>query len=303
MHDSDVESVMRRQHGLVSQGQARAAGMSSWRIRSRLERGAWVEVERHVYAPAASPQTWRSRLLAACLATGGVASHRSAAVLHGVADYWPGIVEVTVPVGSWQPISGTLHQSTQWYADQHCEIDGIPCTNLLRTLIDVAAIVGADRLDATIDAVLRVRGIEFADLVELLIRHARKGRDGCGRLRAALARRQPDGGVPLSRWSRMVGQLLEDAGLAAPSYEYRVLDPTGALIAQVDLAYPGLGIAIELDSVTWHLNRESFQTDRARWNALTLAGWQLLVFTWRDFTERVGVVHAVRAAVEAKSVA
>ena len=69
-------------------------------------------------------------------------------------------------------------------------------------------------------------------------------------LREVLDSRMPDSGVPLSKWSRLVGRLLvNDAGLPEPVYEYRILDPSGALIAQVDLAYPEAKVAIELDSI------------------------------------------------------
>lgn len=39
---------------------------------------------------------------------------------------------------------------------------------------------------------------------------------------------------------------------ALPTLEHRVLDPSGHLVAQVDLAYPDELIAIELQSKRWH---------------------------------------------------
>ena len=116
--------------------------------------------------------------------------------------------------------------------------------------------------------------------------HARPGRDGIAALRAALEARFGENAVPLSDWSRMVATLLEDAHLPRPAFEYRIMDGDGSLVAQVDLAYPAERLAIELDSVRWHFNLESFVADPQRRNQTLLAGWTVLTFTWDDYAKR-----------------
>ena len=120
----------------------------------------------------------------------------------------------------------------------------------------------------------------------VLLSHARRGRNGTAALRAALEARFGEGGVPLSDWSRMVAKLLEDARLPRPAFEYRITDGVGLLVAQVDLAYPALRLAIELDSVRWHFNLDSFVADPRRRNETSLAGWTVLTFTWDDYARR-----------------
>ena len=44
-------------------------------------------------------------------------------------------------------------------------------------------------------------------------------------------------------------------------------------------------LIVELDSVRFHHNIESFVNDRRRSNRLTAAGWTVLSFTWRDFVD------------------
>ena len=66
----------------------------------------------------------------------------------------------------------------------------------------------------------------------------------------------------------------------------------GALIAQVDLAYPDCRVAIELDSVRFHLNRDAFVRDARRRNRLMLAGWNVLSFTWADYRHEPTVLCA-----------
>lgn len=163
---------------------------------------------------------------------------------------------------------------------------GVPCTGLSRTVLDLAAVVSRKRLDRTIDAVLRDRQLRPSDLYGVLASHARRGRAGCGALRASLEARRGDDPVPLSEWGRMVQDLLVEAGLGPPRLEYRICRADGSLIAQVDLAYPRHRLAIELDSVRYHLNRESFVSDPRRRNRLMVAGWNVLTFTWDDYINR-----------------
>lgn len=47
-------------------------------------------------------------------------------------------------------------------------------------------------------------------------------------------------------------------------------------------------MAIELDGVQYHLNRESFVSDPPRRNGLTVAGWKVLTFTWDDYINHPG---------------
>ena len=84
----------------------------------------------------------------------------------------------------------------------------------------------------------------------------------------------------------MVADLLEGARLPRPVFEHRVKAPDGSLVAQVDLAYPVERLAIELDSVRWHFNLESFVADPRRRNRTSLAGWTVLTFTWDDYANR-----------------
>ena len=281
MHNEEVTKIIRRQHGVVSRKQTLQSGLSARQIEYQCTTKRWLRIGPGVYRHGAVAATWKSQLLAACLISNGVASHLSAAALHGIDGFRETVREITVPEGRWKPIDAVrVHQTRQWHAAQHIVRDHIPCTDLSRTIIDVAAVANPRRVQEMVDAVLRASRFDLSDLYAIVVRHASKGRNGCGVLREVLDSRMPDSGVPLSKWSRLVGRLLVDAGLPEPVYEYRILDRAGALIAQVDLAYPEAKVAIELDSIAWHFNRASFHHDRARWNAITRERWTPLVFTW-----------------------
>ena len=173
--------------------------------------------------------------------------------------------------------------------------DGIPCTWVGRTVLDLAAVVSRKRLDRTIDAVLRDGLLRLSDLYGVLTSHAQRGRPGCSALKSSLEERFGDDPVPLSEWSRMVADLLAGSGLEYPALEHIVRWPDGTFVAQVDLAYASCRVAIELDSARWHDNRESFVRDRRRRNEITLAGWTVLNFTWSDYADRPAALCAIVA--------
>ncbi len=278
---------MKQQHGLISRAQALRAGMTARQIEYRVRQGRWVRVASGLYRHAAVPSTLLSRLLAACMTYRGVASHRSAAALQGIDGYTLSVVELSVPAGKGRAAKGVLlHESTQLDLARPVVRNAIPCTWPDRTVLDLAGVVDRTRLDRTIDAVLRDGLLRQSDLWGVLASHARRGRPGCAALKASLEDRFGDDPVPLSEWSRMVAELLADAGLDYPALEHRVLDASGVFVAQVDLAYPASRVAIELDSARWHDNRESFVDDRRRRNEITLAGWDVLNFTWDDYASR-----------------
>lgn len=62
-----------------------------------------------------------------------------------------------------------------------------------------------------------------------------------------------------------------------------------------DFAWPQHKVVVETDSWLAHANQIAFQADRAASNALQLAGWLVLRFTWADLTRRS---RATAAAVD-----
>ena len=291
-----LEAHLRRQHGLVSRTQALAAGMTRHRIQHRVSAGRWRRVGAGVYQHSALSVTPHSKLLAACIAYDGLASHRSAAALHGIDGFELGRPELVVsPKRGRSAVGVILHRSTQMDLARPIRLDGIPCTGLARTLLDLAAVVSRNRLERAIDAAMRDRRLRYQDLSEVLAIHSGMGRRGRGPLGAVLAERCADDPVPLSDWSRWVCELLCESGLPRPVLEHRVHEADDRFLAQVDLAYPSRQLAIELDSIRWHYSRESFVNDRRRRNRLLAAGWDVLSFTWDDYSEQPAELCAVVA--------
>jgi len=245
-----------------------------------------VRTHPSTYRLSSHRRTWRSNLRGAVVSARGLASHRAAAALWGVDGFPEALPELVIDESRCVVLPGIrVHRSRQFaLADRH-EIDGIAVTGIARTVLDLAAVVGPRRLDLAVDAVLRQRLLDWPELYSILVRHSAKGRDGCGRLRQLLEVRYGDSRIPDSAWNRMVGTLLLDAGLPEPTYEFEVC-AQNEVLARVDLAYPRRKLAIELDSVRWHLNGSSVIEDPRRKNRLMMAGWRVLTFTWADYSER-----------------
>jgi very-short-patch-repair endonuclease len=63
---------------------------------------------------------------------------------------------------------------------------------------------------------------------------------------------------------------------------------------RIDLAYPDVKLAIELDGWEFHGGRTAFDADRARANDLVLAGWTVVRFTSRSADS--DILRCVRGA-------
>ena len=174
--DLRVMKRMQDQHGLISRQQALAGGMTDSQITERLRSGRWVRAARGVYRHAVSPATPLSRLLGACLACDALASHRSAAALHGIEGYRLDRFELSVSRERKTAVEGArVYRTTQMHLARPVVRRGIPCTGLDRTILDLAAVVSREQLDRAIDAVLRDGRLRLSDLHAVLGSHSRRG--------------------------------------------------------------------------------------------------------------------------------
>lgn len=301
----DLSQWASTHHGVVTTADALRLHSSPHQLRRATERGELVHEHRGVYRVAGAPRTWEQRLLIAVRAggEGALASHRSAAALWGLDGAHQGRPEIVTPrhLRSWADGLGRCHESKDLRLAEPAERFAIPCTGLCRTLIDLGAVLrDPEPLQAAIDDAVRRHLCSWDDLLHTLARHSRKGRRGAGPLRAILEECYGTK-VPDSRFNRLVERLIVDAGLLAPVVEHEVRDGNGRLLARVDLAYPHLKIAIELDSRRHHMGATAFESDRPRQNSLELHGWIVLRYTWQAYIHRPHQLLAeVAAAIQAR---
>lgn len=297
---ASITELLHRQHGLVGREQARAAGLTDRQVDGLVAGGTWVRVERGIYRHHAVPPSWQNRLLATCLATGGIASHFSAAAVWGLDSFSPGRKShIVVPPGCWSRRPGArIREYTQFASADRREVDGIPVTGPAVTLLDLAGVVPMERLVVALDAARRRQLVDWVVLVRTLDQHARRGRNGSARFRELLDRHLGSSALPDSAWNRSVANLLEAAGLPRPELEHPVT--ADGTTWRLDLAYPSHRLGIELQSVAWHLDRRSQRRDARKLRALQRLGWTVYPFTWSEWTDHptalVGLVAEALAA-------
>jgi len=306
MFDPALKAIFDRQYGLITRSQAIEHSMTNAKIRYRVSSGEWVRVHYGIYRHVLVPNTFRTALMLGVLATGGVVSHRSAARLHRLEELGRRSTkpEISVAHGRWRPVDGVVvHQTTQIDRFDILDADGLPITGRGRTVLDLGASMRAGWLGKVVDDLLRKKLITQGELWDVLIRHSVQGRNGCGPLRTVLELRLGQERLALSDWSYSVANLLEAAGLPRPALEFRAHTDDGRFIAQTDLAYPSAMLAIELDSVSKHNNLDSFHSDRTRARGLTVEGWHVLQYTWKDYTNTPDqLVAEVRGILSRESV-
>ena len=286
--DRLLADLAERQYGVFSRSQALEVGFSTGQVRSRLDRHLWSTMEPGAYRLAGVPPSWHGDLLAACLSSGGLASHRSAAFLWRLDGSRAQRPEVVVPRGRRPRLRGaTVHQSKDFDRRDEHHFGPIPATGLMRTVLDLGAVLSRRRVAQSVDDVLRSNRGDLESLWATYAHHRRRGRNGTGVLCAVLeeAARQR-GGVPDSFFERVVRDLIIDSGLPEPVLQHEVRDPAGRFVARVDLAYPERKLAIELLGKQFHFTDEAFEHDPARRNRLEVLGWTVLEFTWRLYADR-----------------
>lgn len=299
--ETDFIAIANAQHGVLARRQILSLGYSRRQFDRRVVEGPWIRVTEGVYRHLAAPDTWESRLMAACL-TGGpgtVASHRSAAALHVLTGGSTALVEITSH--RWrrsQHPNLIVHETNSITHVDVTEVAGIPTSTVERTLLDLGAVRGRVTVQMALDRALHTGATTWEQVNATLARLAKSGRPGVEKLRRALQARQPGGGVPESERETQLLDLLAGLGLPAPTAQYRVFDHQGFFLGRVDAAYPQHRIAIEYDSDQEHSDPKALASDNARRNRLMAAGWTVISARNSDIQSDPGdLIRAITASL------
>lgn len=273
----DIWRLANGQHGVVSRAQLLALGMSARSIEHRLRNGRLHLLRRGVYAVGRPTVGKRGYWMAAVLACGREAllSHRSAAALWGIRRARTTAVRredvhVVVPRESPKLRPGiSAHRRHNHAAPGRREVDGIPITHPVATLIDLAAGLPDGQLEAAVNEAdhlglvdpKRLRGA-IDDLPRWL---------GSERLRRLLDK--PTITLTTTELERLFLPLAFKAGLPAPLTQ-AWLDGY-----RVDFYWPDLGIVVETDSLRYHRTPFKQASDKRRDNAHAGSGLTALRFT------------------------
>ncbi|MEY2398957.1 MAG: hypothetical protein QOJ00_2131 [Actinomycetota bacterium] len=246
-----------------------AEGGTWGQLRSDVAQGRRVRIEHRVYADGPDEPDDFEKALARVLASKKTAWGEVAAVLHGL----DGVKVTTVPA----------RRRTAPMDSSVVTVQGVECTSVLQTLIDLAECVDDLVWEQALECALRRRAVDIDDIAALLPAMSKSRRHGVGRIRRVLALR-PIGAPPTeSLLETLMVQIIRTIpGLPPPVRQYRVVNRHGSFVARVDLCWPELGLFIELDGM-----QQAGQPvyDAARQTAVTAAsGWLCGRYTWRQVT-------------------
>jgi hypothetical protein len=297
MNDEDVPDihlVMARQHGAAATNQVRQS--LRWRQqRSLVDARIWQQDDQRVVTSRASAQTWHQQVMIATLSTRGVASHATAARLHGF-DGFNRCDDVHVTLryqqrrhlhpGAHVHISRVLNRSDQLL------VDGIPTVIIPVCLIQLADQPN-DAMIKALEGVMR-DGISPTWIRQVATRYERPGLAGTRRLVRALDERV-DGVLPRSWFQRMAARLLDDLGI--PTIEEHPIFQGSRLLAELDLAIPDLRIGLECQSWRWHATPRAQQRDAERKRSLRRLGWEIVDLWWSDLDRIDDIVDTLRVVI------
>jgi hypothetical protein len=272
------------QMGLVALWQLEGLGMDRSTVAKRVAAGRLHRVHQGVYAVGHTALPRRAPFMAAALACGpdAVISHRSAAALWGLRPDGRSRIDVTAPGRRGRiPAGIDAHRHSSLRAVDRAEVDGIPCTSVARTLLDLAAVVPARELRNAITQAEVSRSFDLAAVREVIGRSPR--RRGVERLRRAVAEHDPHDELAREELERRFLALCRRAGLPAPEVNAPLL-VDGAPI-EADFLWREAGLVVEADGHRYHGIASAFEGDRRRDQRLTVGGWRVIRCTWRQVVD------------------
>lgn len=274
------------QHGAFTTDQAAELGMDA-HMRARAQRDRLVDrVRPRVWAVLALLDDWTPMAAVQLAQPRAVAGFRAGARLHGFDGLDADALDVLVPPNVWLR-GATIHHVTDLVVPEIVVVDGLRCTDEVRTLIDYAAIVDDEHVERAMESVFRRAPEKRALLVDRASALARPGKSGPGRalrVERLLPQTRTDSDLETVYW-----QELRRWGVELPVRQH----PVGQYF--LDNAYVDAKVFVELDGYAAHGNRAAFGHDRRRQNVVVSLGWVPLRFTDSDvraFGRRTAMITA-----------
>lgn len=285
-----MADFLRDHDGVITLAQAQRCGLSRHAVNRRVRTGHWRRCARGVYFVDDRQFTDAARIRAAVLANGdrAAASGLAAAWWLGVTTFAPRLVEVTVPrVSNHVTRPGVRLRRRDLAAADVTEHKGLRVTSMPFTVVEAAVRRGGGA--KVMDQALQ----RHTDLSALWSAHLRnKGRHGSPASRRLLQAAADD---THSEAERLFARLLRQARITGWRANRRVVG------YEVDFVFPDAMLVVEVDGLAFHTDPIAFERDRRKQNALILAGYQVLRFTWLDLVEYPDrVIAEVRRAMRAR---
>ena len=290
--------------GIMTTADLGAAGTSTRQIRALVRQGALVRMGRGFYATAELAATtvrlgFGEHFLSAyaaigALGPGTVASHRTAAHIHGL-DLLTGprrIVTLTRPPGrgSRSAKSG-VHLHVARLATGHVSHRfGLPITTVARTVVDLARTTSFREGVVTADSALHQHLTSKKELLGVLA----DCRRAPGSLMAAQVVEFADG-LAESALESIARAAFHDCRLPAPELQVRI--GGDEFIGRVDFLWRPYRTIAEVDGAIKYADPARARAQLRRDKKLREAGYEVVHFDWREInSDPAAVASSIRAA-------
>lgn len=260
-------------------------GATSGRTRAQLRwsesRGEIRRVGPDVYRTGPHDPTALERSVAVAVATDGTISGVLAALLLRFDAGAVPRVDVTVDRTASTKRSGLRHRLLA--PERVIEVAGFRCTDGLQTLVDLAYRLDDDQWEQALESALRFGLVDIPALEEELPHLGRQRIRGTRRIRRVLMVRPEGAPATESLLETLMVQIARLVPwLPPPERQVDVFDQFGNFVARVDLAWPELGLFIELDG-EHHLGQPVYDANRET-AVVAATGWLCGRFTWTECT-------------------
>jgi hypothetical protein len=257
-------------------------GVSRRRLRTMLLHQSWVAVRRAAYVEAGRPSI-RMLLSAAEVSLGGgwVASHATAAHLHGLALLRrprPDRLVLTLPSAAkgHADLYGIHFHRAALHPDHVDVFEGVPLTTVARTLVDLArALPLRDGLVA-MDAALHAGQVTQEQLMAVVSECRRW--PWVRRAARAVALSDPAAESPLESVSRL---FFIDHDIPMPTSQV-TLTRRGLFLARSDFWWEAQRVAGEADGLAKYTDAAVLRAEKLRQERIESAGIRVARWTWYD---------------------
>lgn len=203
-------------------------------------------------------------------------------------QFWPGLEVRAVEAAVRTRFRSPAYQFTEAQVplDEIVQLGGVRVCSPALTTLDLIPEFGGD----VIDRALRSRRVTLPQLWSALDRSTNR-RGNRARRRLLLDSRDE----PWSEAERLAHRWLRRHRIGGWQANFGVI--VRGRTYYLDIAFRRQRVAIEIDGRLHEDDPEIFESDRERQNALVLAGWTVLRFTWRMLVDRPDYVIATIQAV------
>lgn len=272
-----------RQHSLLSRRQWLDARLSERQLHRAIANRSIIVLHPGVYGLRGGKDSFERDVMAACLASGGTASHRCAAYLWKFRKFERAAVEVLVTKGHAPNLRDvTVRRTGRLDTTEQTRLGAIPVTSRARTLLDLVA-VAPDLVEGALDGALHRRRVSLR-AVKRVLEMAGEHHPGYRVLAPMVAVRMAGRRPTESELEDDMLALIRRYGLPEPEPQYPFRG------RRIDFAYAELVLGIEVQSVEAHAAKEDVQRNAEKANELL--EWWILCFTHDDVRTRPGDVAA-----------